>query len=172
MALVLLTNSYVLATDADTYFETRLDTAAWDDASASNKDAALVQATLELDNDPFIGSSSTTTQKLAWPRKGAAYYSARFGMSITFAVDEIPDELKDAVYEQALHILANAAAVSSGPVPTFESISVGSISLSDSTSTNNSAKTSRRSTFSTKLIVHLLDSAGSAGVSGSWWRNN
>ena len=68
MALVKGTNTYVTVDEADTYFETRLDVAAWVNADVAQKEAALVTATSLLDEKPWNGYTPTVTQKLAFPR--------------------------------------------------------------------------------------------------------
>jgi predicted glutamine amidotransferase len=71
MALELNVNSYAIAASADDYFATRLGSDAWDNASSTDKDSALVSASLELDNNNFIGQAVSTDQALAWPRNHA-----------------------------------------------------------------------------------------------------
>ena len=168
MALILSTNSYTTADDADVYFETRLGTSAWDVASEDDKDSALVTASLEIDDNSFIGYVTDTNQALAWPRSEASFYNKRTGLNETFDEDEVPTQVVNAVFEQALHILSNTDAVASAPSVNYESISVGSISLSDSNGTNGSTTVSKVSKFSRKLISPLLVTSGG----GSWWRSN
>jgi hypothetical protein len=107
MALVLNTNSYVEITDASEYFETRIDSASWDTATEATREDALVTATQIIDNNPWIGSAVSPSQALAWPRKNALYYDNRLGLQVTFSTTEIPNAVKIAVYEQALHLLNN-----------------------------------------------------------------
>ena len=107
MALELNTNSYVTVDNADSYFETRIDSAAWFDASDEVKEQALVTATQLVDDNAWIGSAVSPSQALAWPRKYAIYYDQRLGQEISFSVTEIPERLKTAIYEQALHLVNN-----------------------------------------------------------------
>jgi hypothetical protein len=168
MALVLNTNSYVTVANAETYFETRIDGANWNSASNELKEEALVTATQIIDNHSWIGSAISSSQALAWPRKNAMYYDARLGMDITFGNSEIPDLVKIAVYEQALHLLNNEDVLAQ-TTQTFESISVGSISLSDSN--NDVTRISITPAFVLKPIRPLIR-RGSYGVGSSWWRAN
>lgn len=164
MALVLNTNSYVTVAEADTYFETRIDAANWVSATDEVKESALVTATALIDENRWIGYAVSSSQVLAWPRSDASYYDPKLGRAITVAEDEVPSRVKIAVYEQALHLVDNED-VLTGKTQTFESISVGSISLSDS---NNDVKvTPFRSPLVMKNITCLLVNGGN----NSWWRS-
>jgi len=168
MALVLNTNSYVDTTAADTYFETRIDSANWDTADDDTREDALVTATQIIDNNPWIGSAVSPSQALAWPRKNALYYDNRLGLQITFSQTEIPSLVKIAVYEQALHLLNNEDLLAQ-TTQTYESISIGSISLSDNN--NDVTRISVTPSFVIKPIRPLIR-RGATGVGSGWWRNN
>jgi len=168
MALVLNTNSYVLIADADTYFETRIDSANWLDAEDEIKEQALVTATYMVDDNSWIGSAVSSSQALAWPRKNAFYYDNRMGTNITVADSEIPNKVKVAVYEQALHLVNNED-VLMGQSQTFESISIGSISLSDSN--GDVTRIPKRPVEVLRSIKPLII-RGAGGMGGSWWRAN
>lgn len=168
MALVLNTNSYVLIADADTYFETRIDSANWVTSSDEIKEQALVTATLLIDDNSWIGSAVSSSQALAWPRKNAIYNDDRLGLQVTIAESEIPSRVKTAVYEQALHLINNED-VLMGQSQTFESISVGSISISDSN--GDTTRTPMKPSTALKPIRPLII-RGSSGQGASWWRAN
>jgi len=168
MALVLNTNSYVEIADADTYFETRIDSANWFDATDEIKEQALVTATQLVDDHAWIGSAVSSSQALAWPRKNAIYVDDRLGLQVTVAQDEIPSRVKTAVYEQALHLVNNEDLLA-GTTQTFESISVGSISLTDSNS--DVTRTSIKPSVVMKPIRPLLR-RGTTGQGSGWWRAN
>jgi len=168
MALVLNTNSYVEIADADTYFETRIDNANWFDASDDIKEQALVTATQIVDDHAWIGSAVSSSQALAWPRKNARYHNARMGFYVTPGETEIPTMVKTAVYEQALHLVNNEDLLT-GSTQTFESISVGSISISDSN--GDVTRTPMKNSLVLKAIKPLVV-RGSVGQGGSWWRAN
>ena len=168
MALVLNTNSYVEIADADTYFETRIDSANWFAAGDEIKEQALVTATQLVDDHAWIGSAVSSSQALAWPRADVTYYDPRMGSSITVASDEVPARVLTAVYEQALHLVNNEDLLA-GTTQTFESISVGSISLTDSNS--DVTRTSIKPSVVMKPLKPLIR-AGNAGVGGAWWRAN
>lgn len=168
MALVLNTNSYVSIADADTYFETRIDSADWTAAIVEVKEQALVTATALIDDNAWIGSAVSSSQALAWPRKNAIYNDDRLGLQVTIAEDELPSRVKTAVYEQALHLVNNED-VLMGQTQTFESISVGSISLSDSN--GDTTKTPIKPSTALKPIRPLIRK-GSMGQGAGWWRAN
>jgi hypothetical protein len=168
MALVLNTNSYVEITDASDYFETRIDSASWDTATAATREDALVTATQIIDNNPWIGSAVSPSQALAWPRKNATYYDNRLGLSVSFSQTDIPELVKVAVYEQALHLLNNEDLLAQ-TTTTYESISIGNISLSDTN--NDVTRISTTPSFVIKPIRPLIR-RGATGVGSGWWRNN
>ena len=168
MALVLNTNSYVTIADADNYFETRIDAAEWDSSNDETKEQALVTATQLIDERHWIGAAVSSSQALAWPRKNAIYYDPRMGQQITVANDEVPSQVKIAVYEQALHLVQNEDLLAQ-KTQTFESISVGSISLSDSN--NDVTKTSITPSIIIRPLRPLIRRDG-IGMGGSWWRAN
>jgi hypothetical protein len=169
MALVLNTNSYVTTTEADTYFATRIDADEWSTANDALKEQALVTATQLIDNRPWIGLAVSSSQALAWPRKQAIFFDPRMGQDITIAENETPKQVKIAVYEQALHLLQNEDLIAQ-KTQTFESISVGSISLSDSNS--DVGKTSITPSIVLKPLRPLIRKGSAGGTGGSWWRAN
>jgi hypothetical protein len=105
---------------------------------------------------------------LAWPRKNAIYNDDRLGLQVTIAEDELPSRVKTAVYEQALHLVNNED-VLMGQSQTFESISVGSISISDSN--GDTTKTPMKPSTALKPIRPLIRK-GSVGQGAGWWRAN
>jgi hypothetical protein len=96
-------NSYVSSSEADDYFDERLGSSAWKNATDTDKESALMLATALLDsNFVWTGQATTEEQALGWYRTGML---TRNG----FPIDDtlIPRELKVATLELALHILAN-----------------------------------------------------------------
>ena len=168
MALVLNTNSYVEIADADTYFDTRIDSANWFGSTDEIKEQALVTATQLVDDHAWIGSAVSSSQALAWPRKNAIYVDDRLGLQVTVAQNEIPSRVKTAVYEQALHLINNEDLLA-GTTQTFESISVGSISLTDSNS--DVTRTSIKPSVVMRPLRPLMR-RGTTGQGSGWWRAN
>lgn len=168
MALVLNTNSYVTIANADSYFDTRIDSAEWENADDDVKEQALVTATQLVDNHHWIGKAVSSSQALAWPRKEAKYYDPRMGQEISIADDAVPSQVKVAVYEQALHLINNEDLLTE-TTQTFESISIGNISIADSN--NDVARISQKPSVVMKQIRPLIRK-GNSGLGGSWWRAN
>lgn len=168
MALTLNENSYVTVEEADLYLESRIDNANWFDAGDEVKEQALVTATTLIDNNSWIGYAVSSSQDLAWPRKNAIYFDQRLGQQISFSEAEIPANVKKAVYEQALHLVNNEDLLTES-TQTFESISIGSISVSDSNS--DVTRIPIRPSIVSKLLRGLVKQ-GSFGQGASWWRVN
>jgi len=169
MAIVLNTNSYVTEAEADAYMVTRIDAANWTAATTANKEASLVTATQIIDNNAWIGYSVSSTQALAFPRKNAVYFDNRLGQTITIASDTVPDLIKTAVFEQALHLL-NHEDLLEGTVQTFENISIGSISISDSN--NDVTRISITPAYIMNPLRPLMHRGTSHGLHNQWWRAN
>ena len=101
-AVVTGANSYSTADEADVYFEQRLHTSTWDDASIDDKEKALMWATRLLDEQVmWYGSPVTDNQPLRFPRDGLYTLEGDEVGSTT-----IPSFLKNAVSEFAIHLLA------------------------------------------------------------------
>jgi hypothetical protein len=88
-------NSYITLAEAQAYADGDIDAVEWYAASTDQKVRALITATRNLDLVGFVGTRSTTTQALAWPRKDFTTTEK------TYADDEIPAEIKQATYELA-----------------------------------------------------------------------
>jgi len=159
MALVKGINSYVTVEEAEEYFTTRIDVAAWEGASATQKEQALVTATSVLDNLRWEGMVVSESQSLAFPRVGS-YFDPKAGRLITLDGINIPDRVIKATFEMAYHLLNNDGLQDS--TGSVESISIGSINLTE-------IKTSPEiSAIARKFIKPLLSNGGSR----SWWRFN
>jgi hypothetical protein len=96
-------NSYCTLAEAETYFESRLHKDDWTSASDDTKNAALVWATQLLDDlVDWVGGKYTESQALRWPR-WAVYDQDGYVVSWT----SIPQFLKDATAELAMHLINN-----------------------------------------------------------------
>lgn len=158
MALVKGTNSYVTVAEADAYFETRIDVAAWSEANELEKSKALVTATQLLDEVQWSGVASSDTQPLAFPRTGS-YMDPKLGFIVEYK-SETPSRILIAVYETAYHLLNNDGLLDdSGSV---RDISLGSIGLSLIRSANKLPSTVRQ------MIAPMKKNGGSH----FWWRAN
>lgn len=100
MALTVGSDTYISVSDADTYASNHFisdDVSVWNNASTSNKEAALRQATQYIDSrfrDRFVGVIQSTAQSLEWPRTNAVDRSGR-------TLTGTPQVVKDATVELA-----------------------------------------------------------------------
>jgi hypothetical protein len=94
-------NSYLSEAGADAIAETMLGTLAWSTATSDNKSRALITATNGLETLSYIGTRSSDTQALSWPRSGASCgdkYPAD---------DDIPREIELATFDLANALLGD-----------------------------------------------------------------
>jgi len=94
-------NSYLSVAGADSIADSMVGTLAWSSATEANKIKALITATNGLETLKWIGSRSSTTQALAWPREEASCGDK------TIADDEIPRELELATFDLANALLGD-----------------------------------------------------------------
>jgi len=158
MALSKGINSYVTVAEANTYFEDRLDVAAWTAASDPMKSQALITASATLNENKWIGTAISESQKLAFPRAGS-YFDPRLGLDVTLT-NEVPDRIITATYELAYHLLNNDGILDDTGSVTDLQIGQISLNLINTASTIPSTVT--------KLIKPLLMNAGM----NMWWRAN
>lgn len=140
MALQKGINSFVTITEAESYFYDRLNQSAWDSATDETVERALVTATGILDDLDWGGEAlPTASYPLSWPRditywnnKSGGYESLEDDRDDTTEfMGTIPEDIKKATYELALHLIKNMSTIedqSSGS-PRLKDLSVGSISL-------------------------------------------
>jgi hypothetical protein len=106
MALVKGINSYADLAEAEAYFITRLDAAAWVAASEEMKLQSLVSATGVFDIMAWSGVVVSVSQPLAFPRIGT-YFDPRTGGMVDLSASVVPKRILDALYELAYHMLNN-----------------------------------------------------------------
>lgn len=159
MALAKGTNSYATVSEADSYFEDRLDVAAWTNASSTQKAQALVTATSFLNDLNWIGTAVSDLQTLAFPRSGM-YFDPRLGMEISIDEAYIPDRIITATYELAYHLLNNDGLLDDTGL--VKNISLGSISL------QNVINANKIPTHVKRIIKPLQENNGN----NFWWRAN
>jgi hypothetical protein len=127
MAIQYKTNSYVTLDEANAYFANRSDSNSWLALNNNQKEDHLVTATNYLeDSVEFVGVAVSTSQPLAWPRVGS-YFEPKYGSTVALPETEVPDRVKRATFEMALHLIDNPGVLSTSTV--VEDITVGSISL-------------------------------------------
>jgi len=129
MAIQYKTNSYVTLDEANAYFANRSDSANWLSLNNNRKEDLLVTATNYLDDSvEFVGVAVSTSQPLAWPRLGS-YFDPKYGSTVLLPETEVPDRVKRATNEMALHLIDNPGVLSSSAI--VDEIKVGAISLKD-----------------------------------------
>lgn len=120
-------NSYVTEEQALLYFDGRLNSSAFIDATTSDREKALRTATLMLDSRVrWIGDikDQSTPQALAWPR---VYDSTvETPEDILVLGQAIPEDLKRAQSELALYLLTTGESEDSD---NLDSIKVGSLTI-------------------------------------------
>jgi hypothetical protein len=158
MALVKGTNSYVDLYDADEYFDTRVDVAAWSSSSELMKTQALVTSAQLLDNMSWLGVAVSDTQTMAFPREGW-YFEPKIGKWIELA--GIPKRLKDSQLELAYHLINNDGLLDD--TGSVKSIQVDTLVLTD-------VKPPKRlPSIVYDMLRPLLESATNRNM---WWRAN
>lgn len=105
MALELKVNTYVLAEDADAYFDTRLSSEAWTEASEGDKEKALIMAARTMNEFRYVGRKLASDQKLAFPRYGINSELTDGQLILYSQILEVPDDVKYAQCEQAIYLL-------------------------------------------------------------------
>src|ERR1041385_7228772 len=86
-------NSYVTLTEANDYFDDRLNAAEWNAATSDSKEKALITATRRIDEEQFVGYKVSNTQALKWPR-----FNVYDEDGLIFDSTTIPERVKHAVY--------------------------------------------------------------------------
>jgi hypothetical protein len=165
MALTKGVNSYVTTGEADSYFEDRMDAAAWIVMGDEMKEQALVTATRMLDQKSWHGSAVDADQALAFPRQGSYRDSSRgvtasFTSTYTFVTTDETDtnlkrdlrQLRAACYELAYHLANNDGLLDS--TGSITDIKVGPIELKDV------KETSKNPAAVSQLIKPMIQGSG------------
>ena len=129
-------NSYATLTEANTYFDARLHTANWTAALDDDKNRALAMATRRIEQEKFYGDRATDTQKLKFPRVNIGFLDGILLDNI------IPEMLKEAQFELAIHLLATDMSQKSVDTGNIAEASVGSISVKYAIDKNDNVSTS------------------------------
>lgn len=161
MALIKNTNSYVTVEEANSYFQDKLDVAAYDSASDEDKAKALVTATSTLDTYTYIGQAISSSQPLAFPRVGS-YFDGRLGMTVVLTTD-IPDRIIKATFELAYHLLNNDGLLDN--TGTVDKLILGPIELTN-------IRIPEKVSNTVLNLIKPLRAIGAAGGTNLWWRAN
>jgi len=129
MALTLYVNSYVTLDEANAYFAYRSNSDGWRLLNNNQKEELLATSTQYLDDVVnYVGVAVSTSQALAWPRIGS-YVEPKYNSMVEIVEGILPDRVKRATYEMALHLIEHPDVLSTHE--SVGSIGVSSISLSD-----------------------------------------
>ncbi len=159
MALTKGQNSYADTSEADLYFEDRLDVAAWNEATTPQKAQALVTATAILDGLIWTGAAVSESQPLAFPRYGS-YFDPRIGSIINLG-EEVPNRIVTATFELAYHLLNNDGILD-------DTGSVTDISIEGAVNLKEIKKPSKIPPIVKTFIKPLLSNSSL----NFWWRAN
>jgi hypothetical protein len=161
-------NTYISLSDADAYFEGRLNASAWTGADDATKNAGLVQAARILDQYVlWLGWLTDSDQAMAWPRAGIFYagsgqYYASYDINLATSVysiddDSIPAVIQDAQCELAL-VLISQDTQATADTAGFKSIGVaGAVDLE----VDKYDRTKEIPTHVFKMVSHLGSRKGS-----------
>jgi len=117
-------NAYVSRSDAQSYLDGRLDIAEWTDATAVDTDRSLIMATGRLDIEGFVGSPTSFTQRLQWPRGNVPDPWGSY-----YASDTIPRIVEEATAELALAYLKSGASLDDTGLEQFANVKVGPLDV-------------------------------------------
>jgi hypothetical protein len=172
VALVVGTNTYISLANAEAYAVLREGTEEWCLLSNSDKEKSLISALDVLDALSYLGTVTSTSQALAWPRN-IEYYDAKQGR-FRAETNFTPSEVTFAQVELAMSIGMNGISKYSDPsASTPDEIAVGSISLKGLKEGPplNTLNGVYAPAYIFDMINHLLTGSGNAsGVGNPWWR--
>jgi hypothetical protein len=159
--------SYLTVAEADAILLTRSEL--WASTSNAKKGIALVQATASLDTLLWLGQAVSSTQPLSWPRKTFVTFEPRLNQPVTVEEGTIPQQLALATANLAVHFLSNPSLLEGQETKSFESISLGPLSISDS----DSDRSRPTPAIPYNTVLKLLDPFITSRSSGNtWWRAN
>lgn len=118
-------NSYATLADAETLASTLYPVSAgWLSATTDEKNRALYQARIELDQERFTGDRVDTTQACAWPRArvpkpggGGSGYGLGGGSVGFYLTTEIPAAVQRAQIVRAIYVVDRVTANNGSLVP-------------------------------------------------------
>jgi len=118
-------NSYVTLAEADTYFESRLNTTIWDGSDDATKNISLVQATRRIGYEEYYGDREfpDVPQALDFPRINLGTFD---GINLDSI---IPNQVKEATYELAIYMLTVDMSQPSVDTSTKSEVKIGSLAV-------------------------------------------
>ncbi len=151
-------NSYVTLAEAESYFDARLYSAVWDNATNDDKNRALAMATKRIEQENFYGDRETTIQKLKFPRVNLGYLD---GLLLD---GDIPEMLKEAQFELAIHMLSVNMTLKGVASDAFKEIQVGSIKVQPAIDASDNASSAYNALppFVLSLLSEISHTASSS----------
>lgn len=138
MTLTLFENTFISLAEANAYFSGRPHSETWQSLSDTEKEQALIFATLKINSKHFVGSKLSAEQPLEFPRD---FYP------------QIPAEIQYAVCEEALAVAENSVHSKNRELG-ISSVTLGSFSVSYKTSvTCDTILSQQASAFLSKWLV-------------------
>ncbi|WP_448508774.1 DnaT-like ssDNA-binding protein [Immundisolibacter sp.] len=129
-------NSYVTLAEAATYMGDRLHKDAWTGASVSERTAALLWAAKLIDSGiDWLGSKTSNTQAMSWPRAYVPNPDPAYATFGYMADDVVPVDIKNAQCEMALASFSPGITAEPG----LSSLAVGSLKLDFAGNTQQSS---------------------------------
>lgn len=150
-------NSYVTLDEANEYFVSRLGSDYWDTLEDEQKEKALITATKKIDRLPFIGYKQDPYQPLQFPRfyySTGCYYNG-------LPIEDIPQQVKDAVCEEALttlqYIENNSEDIYNGALSgSYQSLKLGDASITYGSKGSTNSGTSSNGVLLSENALQLL----------------
>lgn len=97
-------NAYVSLTDAESYITTSLiDPSVWTDATTAKRQAALLQASIDVDANQYIGARYVYYQKLEIPRRVDSNFPYNYTVIGSVNNDEFQRKMQDDVKRATCH---------------------------------------------------------------------
>lgn len=137
-------NSYVTLAEAKTYFLRKLYTSDWDAVDDDRKETALLMACQRLEQEDYVGILVDEDQALKWPRMK----DDSGDLIRNYAVNAVPQPMKNAQCELALWYLQNTNAITVNPE------AIGSIKI------GNSVEIRTATNLDTSTLLGDVDFAG------------
>lgn len=125
-------NSYIDVTQANSFIRTAIiDNAAWIGLTSQQKQAALIQASRDIDSRQYIGHRYYYEQRLEFPRQLRSAFPYNRTSTETLTQDVIQKRMRETVQEATAH-QANFIARNRGRNQAVEDIQNGITSVSES----------------------------------------
>ena len=130
MSLIVFSNSFLSLAEADERIGPLSED--WLTLSASKRERFVSAASWLLNDLKFLGTAVSDTQVMSFPREAFSYFDPSLNKQVLVPKSAVPERLARATANEALHLMQNPQVIDFRE-KSYESISVGPISISDST---------------------------------------